>query len=86
VVEIETNFSPEELKYKVLRKIEKDLGRRRSRDKYASRTIDLDLILYDELIVKGDNFTLPDPQIAKRPYLAIPLYELNPALVLPGQA
>ena len=84
VVGIETNFSPEELKYKVLRKIEKDLGRRRSRDKYASRTIDLDLILYDELIVKGDNFTLPDPQIAKRPYLAIPLYELNPALVLPG--
>ncbi|MCJ7457868.1 MAG: 2-amino-4-hydroxy-6-hydroxymethyldihydropteridine diphosphokinase [candidate division Zixibacteria bacterium] len=84
VVEIETNFSPEELKYKVLRKIEKDLGRKRSRDEYASRTIDLDLILYDDLVLKNDDFILPDPQIASRPYLAIPLYELNPELVLPG--
>jgi 2-amino-4-hydroxy-6-hydroxymethyldihydropteridine diphosphokinase len=84
VVEIETNFSPEELRYKVLRKIEKDLGRKRSRDKYASRTIDLDLILYDDLVLKNDDFILPDPHIASRPYLAIPLYELSPELVLPG--
>ncbi|OGC84122.1 MAG: 2-amino-4-hydroxy-6-hydroxymethyldihydropteridine diphosphokinase [candidate division Zixibacteria bacterium RBG_16_43_9] len=84
VVEIETKASPEELKNRVLRKIEKDLGRKRSRDKYASRTIDLDLILYDDLELKKDDFTLPDPQIASRPYLAIPLYELNPDLVLPG--
>jgi dihydroneopterin aldolase/2-amino-4-hydroxy-6-hydroxymethyldihydropteridine diphosphokinase len=84
VVEIETNFSAEELKYKVLRKIEKDLGRKRSRDKYASRAIDLDLILYADLVLKNDDFSLPDPQIASRPYLAIPLYELNPELVLPG--
>jgi len=84
VVEIETEFSPEELKYKILRKIEKDLGRRRSRDKYASRTIDLDLILYDNLVLKTDDFTLPDPQISIRPYLAVPLYELSPELILPG--
>lgn len=84
VVEIETKASPEELKNRVLRKIEKDLGRKRSRDKYASRTIDLDLILYDDLVLKNDDFILPDPQIASRPYLAIPLYELNPELVLPG--
>jgi len=84
VVEIETKASPEELKNRVLRKIEKDLGRKRSRDEYASRTIDLDLILYDDLVLKNDDFILPDPQIASRPYLAIPLYELNPELVLPG--
>jgi len=84
VVGIETNFSPEELKYKVLRKIEKDLGRKRSRDKYASRTIDLDLILYGDLVLKNNDFILPDPQIESRPYLAIPLCELNPELVLPG--
>jgi len=84
VVEIETETPPEELKYKVLRKIEKDLGRKRSRDKYASRTIDLDLILYDDLVLKNDDFILPDPQIASHPYLAIPLCELNPELALPG--
>lgn len=84
VVEIETKTPPEELKYKVLRKIEKDLGRKRSRNKYASRAIDLDLILYDNLVLKTDDFTLPDPHIASRPYLAIPLCELSPELVLPG--
>jgi dihydroneopterin aldolase/2-amino-4-hydroxy-6-hydroxymethyldihydropteridine diphosphokinase len=86
VVEIETKASPEELKNRVLRKIEKDLDRKRSKNKYASRTIDLDLILYDDLVLKNDDFTLPDPQIASRPYLAIPLYELNPELVLPGSS
>ena len=84
VVEIETKTSPEDLKYKVLRKIEKDLGRKRSKDKYAARTIDLDLILYDDLELKTDELTLPDPHIASRPYLAVPLNELNPELVLPG--
>ena len=84
VVEIETKASPEELKNRVLRKIEKDLDRKRSKNKYASRTIDLDLILYDDLVLKNDDFSLPDPHIASRAYLAIPLYELNPELVLPG--
>ncbi len=84
VVEIETKASPEEFKNRVLRKIERDLGRKRSKNKYASRTIDLDLILYDDLVQKKDDFILPDPQIASRPYLAIPLYELNPDLVLSG--
>ena len=84
VVAIETKASPEELKNRVLRKIERDLGRKRSRDEYASRTIDLDLILYDDLVLKNDDFILPDPKIAKRPYLAIPLSELEPELILPG--
>jgi dihydroneopterin aldolase/2-amino-4-hydroxy-6-hydroxymethyldihydropteridine diphosphokinase len=83
VVEIETKTPAEELKHKVLRKIEKDLGRKRSKDKYASRTIDLDLILYDDMVLKTDDFTVPDPYIASRPYLAVPLCELNPELVLP---
>lgn len=83
VVEIETKTPSEELKHKVLRKIEKDLGRKRSKDKYASRTIDLDLILYDDMVLKTDDFTVPDPYIASRPYLAVPLCELNPELVLP---
>ncbi|HVP35376.1 MAG TPA: 2-amino-4-hydroxy-6-hydroxymethyldihydropteridine diphosphokinase [Terriglobales bacterium] len=84
VVEIETDTSPVDLKHKVLRKIEKDLGRKRGKDKYAARTIDLDLILYDDLVLNTKDLTLPDPNIESRPYLAIPLYELNPELVLPG--
>lgn len=84
VVEIETKIPPKELKHKVLRRIEKELGRKRSKDKFASRTIDLDLILYDDQVINTENLTLPDPHIADRPYLAMPLYELSPELVLPG--
>ncbi len=84
VVEIETNISPRELKYKIMRKIELDLGRKRMEDKYAPRTIDLDLILYDRLVEKSEDLSLPDPQILERPFLAIPLGELSPELVLPG--
>ncbi len=84
VVEIETDIPPRDLKYQVLRAIESDLGRKRSRDKYAPRTIDLDLILYDDLAEKGDEIILPDPQIPLRPFLAFPLGELSPDLVMPG--
>lgn len=84
VVEIETEMFPEELKYRVLKTIEAQLGRVRTEDRYAPRTIDLDLILYDELVVKDKKFNLPDPDILRRPFLAFPLDELAPTLVLPG--
>ncbi len=83
VVEAETDIPPRELK-RLLREIEKDLGRKRSADKYAARTIDLDLILYEDLQVADDDLVLPDPLIRKRPFLAHPLYELAPDLDIPG--
>jgi 2-amino-4-hydroxy-6-hydroxymethyldihydropteridine diphosphokinase len=84
VVEIETGLPPIELKQKVLRKVESELGRKRTKDKSAPRTIDLDLILYDDLVQNADDLILPDPQISTRPFLAIPLLELEPDLILPG--
>jgi 7,8-dihydro-6-hydroxymethylpterin-pyrophosphokinase len=68
----------------VLRHIEDSLGRTRKNDKFAPRTIDLDLILYDDITIEGEELTLPDPDILQRPFLAISLYELAPDLVLPG--
>ena len=84
VVELETEEKPAELKQRVLRKIEKELGRIRGNDRSAARTIDLDLILYDRLVMTTEGLTLPDPDIVKRPFLAIPLLELAPDLQLPG--
>jgi 2-amino-4-hydroxy-6-hydroxymethyldihydropteridine diphosphokinase len=84
VTQIETDIPPKELKQTVLREIEEKLGRKRTKDKNAPRTIDLDLILYDDLVLKTDDLVLPDPQIATRPFLAIPLFELEPDLILPG--
>lgn len=84
VVEIQTEKTPAELKHNVLQRIEADLGRRRTSDKFASRTIDLDLILYDQLVLHSDSLVLPDPDIVFRPFLAAGLSELAPDLTLPG--
>lgn len=84
VVEIETDMEPKDLKARVLERIEGFLGRERTADKFASRTIDLDLIVYDDLAVSTDEFTLPDPEITKRPWLALGLAELAGDLELTG--
>ncbi len=78
------NNSPRALKFNVLRAIERGLGRVRGEDSYAPRAIDLDLLLYGAWVMEEPGLALPDPDIAVRPFLAYPLLELNPALVLPG--
>ncbi len=86
VVEVRTEMPARDLKFQVLRRIEDVLGRQRSSDKFAPRTIDLDLILFGDLVVNAGGLVLPDPDIARRAFLAIPLYELAPDLTLPGTA
>jgi 2-amino-4-hydroxy-6-hydroxymethyldihydropteridine diphosphokinase len=84
VVEIETEIPPLTFKYSVLRKIEETMGRKRAEDRSAARTIDLDLILYGDMIMSAGGLTLPDPQIFRRAFVATPLHELSPELRLPG--
>jgi len=84
VVELETDQGPEQLKYGVLRIIEEKLGRVRSEDRNAARTIDLDLLLYDDLVLSKDGLTVPDPDILERPFLLIALAEIAPDLRVPG--
>jgi 2-amino-4-hydroxy-6-hydroxymethyldihydropteridine diphosphokinase len=84
VVEIETVLPPLDVKYRLLRRVEASLGRERTADRYAPRTIDLDLILYNDAVLTSDELTLPDPDILERPFLAAGLRELAPGLVLPG--
>ncbi len=86
VAEIETEMPPLQLKQTLLRTIENDLGRIRKADRFASRTIDLDLIVYGDQEVEDEGLRLPDPEIMERPFLAIPLYELAPDLVLAGSS
>jgi len=83
VVALETETPPQQLK-RVLRDIEARLGRVRTSDKFAARSADLDLILYDGVVLDTPDLLLPDPEIAARPFLAIPLSELAPDLALPG--
>ncbi len=83
VAMVQTDATPVDVRH-TLRRMEEELGRQRTADKYAARTIDLDLILYDELVLDRGALRLPDPDILARPFLAFPLWELAPDLVLPG--
>jgi 2-amino-4-hydroxy-6-hydroxymethyldihydropteridine diphosphokinase len=81
VVEARTELEPRPLRDE-LRRIEDALGRARSADKYAARTIDLDILLYDDRVIRDGDLTIPSPDIAARPFLAAGLAELDPDLVL----
>jgi 2-amino-4-hydroxy-6-hydroxymethyldihydropteridine diphosphokinase len=82
VWQIETDVAARALKFDVLRRIEKELGRKRSTDKYAPRTIDLDLIVYGDAAIAEPRLRVPDPDIRSRAFVALPLLELSPELVL----
>jgi len=61
-----------------LRKIEKDLDRVRTEDKFAARTIDLDLCILGKQILDLAEITLPDPDLLTRAHLAVTIAELAP--------
>lgn len=81
VVVISTNLLPDEL-MKTLLQIEAALGRVRT-EKYGPRTIDLDILFYDELVYHSSTVTLPHPAIQDRRFVLIPLQEISPGKVHP---
>jgi 2-amino-4-hydroxy-6-hydroxymethyldihydropteridine diphosphokinase len=74
---VETELSATEIRDR-LRRIEAELGRVRTADKYAPRVIDLDLCLLGSQVLETPELRLPDPDVLTRPHLAIPLAELDP--------
>ena len=83
VVTIGTDLPSPDL-VEVLRQIEAALGRRRTTDRYAPRPIDLDLLFVDGDVGQNSAPRLPHPDILNRAFVAIPLSEVAPSLVLPG--
>ena len=71
------------IKFDYLRPIETELGRVRTADKFAARTIDLDLILYGDAVINEPGLKIPDPDLRTRPFIGIPALALAPDLVLP---
>lgn len=80
---VETAVAPRTLKFEILRPIESQLGRVRSADKYAARTIDLDVLLYGSQVLTDEDCRVPAPEIRTRAFLIAGLLELAPGLVLP---
>lgn len=80
---VRTALAPRTLKFDVLRPIEDRLGRVRSEDKLADRTIDLDVILHGQAVIRDADLQVPAPEIRDRPFVAVALFELAPDTVLP---
>lgn len=76
VFEGETLLEPEEL-LSVLQEQEQKAGRKREIH-WGPRTLDLDLLLYDDLVTSEPSLVLPHPEIEKRMFVLTPLCELNP--------
>jgi 2-amino-4-hydroxy-6-hydroxymethyldihydropteridine diphosphokinase len=82
-IEITTHLSPTEL-LNQLKAIEKTLGRKEKKsDQYESRPIDLDIILYADLVISTDRLIIPHPHFRKRDFVLIPLSEIAPKSIDP---
>lgn len=66
-----------------LREIEERFGRVRGGAKFSSRTLDLDLLLYDDVIQHGDGVDIPREEITRNAFVLLPLAELAPELMHP---
>ncbi len=90
---IETNLDPCQVKLQIIQPIEIELQRQREADKNARRTIDLDIVLYNDEVfdyvpANGQIHHLPDPDILRFAHVAVPIAELAPNKLHPetGQA
>lgn len=80
---IETDLSPRDLLDRLLA-VERELGRvREAGPRYGPRTIDLDLLLYGDVVVDEPGLAVPHPRLAERRFALEPLHELDPSLRLP---
>jgi 2-amino-4-hydroxy-6-hydroxymethyldihydropteridine diphosphokinase len=85
-VEVETSLDPHALLF-TLHKIEKRFGRDRAREqRWGPRTLDLDLLAYDDAVIKQPDLTLPHPRLFERAFVLVPLAEIAPDRVIAGRS
>ena len=77
-IEIETSLDPHALLF-TLQKVEKKFGRDRASEiRWGPRTLDLDLIAYDDVSIQKPELTLPHPHLFERAFVLVPLAEIAP--------
>ncbi len=79
---LETHLNPTELLSLILT-LEQDFGRHRGTGGYTSRTLDIDIILYDNEVVETENLVLPHPRMQERNFVLKPLADIAPQLYHP---
>lgn len=81
VVEVHTELTPFEL-FKRCKSIESRLGRQ-PRERWAEREIDIDILLYDEVVISTEEIQIPHPDMHNRRFVLIPLSEIAPGAFHP---
>lgn len=82
VCEVETSLTPTQL-LDVALDIEKRLDRVRT-IRWGPRTIDIDLLLYDQTMIEQSYLVVPHPRMTERAFVLVPLVELIPDMIIPG--
>lgn len=83
VVEVKTSLKPLEL-LKYCQHIENELKRERT-IRWGPRTIDVDILLYEDYSSDSEILTVPHPRMTERAFAMVPLYEINKNLIINGQ-
>ena len=84
-IEIDTPLDPHALLF-VLHKVEQKFGRERAKERrWGPRTLDLDLIAYDDASIDQVELTLPHPRLFERAFVLVPLAEIAPDRVIRGR-
>ncbi len=84
VIVVETDMNPKDLLYQLL-EIERELGRERHPEieGYTSRTVDLDILYFDNRVICTENLIVPHPRLHRRRFALLPMCEVAPNLVHP---
>ncbi len=82
VVRLTTELAPHAL-LAALQAIETSQGRTRDVH-WGPRTLDLDLLLYDDLVLDTEDLVIPHPQLTRRSFVLLPLSDIDPHLALPN--
>lgn len=82
--ELATTLSPRDLLNAMLG-VERLHGRDRSKEqRWGARTLDLDLLVYDDRVIREEGLEVPHPRLGERAFVLVPLAEIAPRLVVPG--
>lgn len=82
VVKVETGLPPLKL-LETVHIIEDELGRKRSRRRYISRVMDIDILFYGNDVLATKELVIPHPLISERKFVLVPMAEIDPLFVHP---
>jgi len=82
VVKIETTLDPFSL-LDTLKSIERDAGRTKDAVRFGPRVLDLDVILYDAIVIDTPKLVIPHPRMHKRRFVLRPICDIDPSIIHP---